>query len=255
VRLGFTLPTFTTDGSAAVKVACRAEAAGIDGVFVFDHLWPMGAPGRPALSAIPVLGAVAAATSTITIGPLVARVGLVDDDRLVGALATLAAVAGGPGRVIIGLGAGDRLSAAENLAYGLAFPPAGERLAAVASVADRLRRAGLTVWIGGTSAATTNVARAHADAHNVWGAVGKGDWTWGGQVLIGRNADDLARRRQRYGDRPGLVSGTTDQVAAALASLAGAGASWAVCAPLDMVDDPEAVVENLTVLGRALALA
>jgi alkanesulfonate monooxygenase SsuD/methylene tetrahydromethanopterin reductase-like flavin-dependent oxidoreductase (luciferase family) len=254
VRLGLTLPTFTTDGKITVTVACQAEAAGIDGVFVFDHLWPMGAPGRPALSAIPVLGAVAAATSAITIGPLVARVGLLDDDRLVSACRTLAAAAGS-GRVIIGLGAGDHLSAAENLAYGLGFPPADERLAAVARVADRLRLAGLTVWIGGTSSAATRTARSHADAHNVWGAWGQGDWTWGGQVLIGRDADDLARRRQRYGDRPGLVSGTAGEVATTLARLAKAGASWAVCAPLDIGDDPDAAVENLTMVGRSLALA
>jgi alkanesulfonate monooxygenase SsuD/methylene tetrahydromethanopterin reductase-like flavin-dependent oxidoreductase (luciferase family) len=255
VRLGLTVPTFTTDRTISVRVARRAEAAGIDGVFVFDHLWPMGAPGRPALSAIPALGAVAAATSTITVGPLVARVGLLDDDRLVEAFTTLAAVAGGSGRVIIGLGAGDRLSAAENLAYGLPFRPAAERLAAVAVVADRLRRAGLTVWVGGLSPAARDVARSHADAHNVWGSQGTGDWTWGGQVLIGRDADDLAQRRHRYGQRPGLVSGTPEEVASALAGLAVAGASWAVCAPLDIVDDPDGAVENLTMMGRALALA
>ena len=35
----------------------RCEAAGLDGVFSFDHLFPAGQPHRPAMSAYPMLAA------------------------------------------------------------------------------------------------------------------------------------------------------------------------------------------------------
>ena len=74
----------------ALDAARRAEELGLDGVFVFDHLWPLGAPERPALSAFPVLGAVAAATEPgAASGPLVARIGLVPDEVLVAELLSL----------------------------------------------------------------------------------------------------------------------------------------------------------------------
>ena len=53
VRIGVTLPSFREDASA-VDAAILAERLGLDGVFVFDHLWPIGQPDRPALSAMPL---------------------------------------------------------------------------------------------------------------------------------------------------------------------------------------------------------
>jgi hypothetical protein len=273
VRIGLVLPTFTLDGSRPITTARLAEAAGLDGVFVFDHLWPVGQPGRPALSAVPVLGAVAAATRSVVVGSLVARVGLLDPDRLVDALTTLAVVAGGPGRVVAALGVGDGASAPENEAYGLPFPPAAARLAALAEVVGRLAAAGLTTWVGGRSAGIRAVAAAHAGALNVWNAtaaeieiedadlrVRAGErpvaMTWGGQVLIGSDGPDVARRRSKHGEREGLVSGTIDEVAEQLmARSAAATLDWAVCAPLDVVADPPAAVANLAQVQRVLALA
>ena len=44
----------------------RAEALGLDGVFVFDHLWPIGNPdGVGAARATPLLGALAAETTRV----------------------------------------------------------------------------------------------------------------------------------------------------------------------------------------------
>jgi hypothetical protein len=95
----------------------------------------------------------------------------------------------------------------------------------------------------------------------VWGAtveeVGSeaGPVTWGGQVLVGADEEDAAARLQRFGERPGLVHGTVKDVAAHLRALGNAGATWAVCAPLDIATDPVAAVENLAEVRRALALA
>ena len=73
MRVGVTLPQFRHDAEAAIAVARRAEAVGIDGVFVFDHLWPLGQRMRPALHSLTLLGALAAETETVSMGPLVAR--------------------------------------------------------------------------------------------------------------------------------------------------------------------------------------
>ncbi|MGH9155227.1 MAG: LLM class flavin-dependent oxidoreductase [Acidimicrobiales bacterium] len=215
LRVGITLPQFRADADEALAVARRAEAAGLDGVFVFDHLWPIGQPDRPALHGPSLLAAVATETTRIAVGTLVARVGLLPDDVLIRGLNTVAAMAGK--RLIAGLGIGDRLSRTENRAYGVPFPPAGARRAALVAVCRRLRALGIETWIGGLSAGTRAVARSEADAVNLWGvepsrlaAEPAGvPVTWGGQV-------DLA---------------TTD-VTAHLAALAGAGATWAVVAPL-----------------------
>ena len=262
-RVGVTLPTFVGSGDPALAAARVADEGGLDGVFAFDHLWPMGRPDRPALWAFTVLGAAAAVTRRVSVGTFVARVGLVPDDDLVAAFAALGAIAG-EGRVIAAVGAGDSLSAAENLAYGVPSPPADDRLASVGSVAGRLSGIGLPVWIGGNSDAAGTVARQWGVARNLWAstaedvaaaAAGDGDVppvTWGGQVLVGRDGPDIAGLRARYGDRPRLVSGTVDEVAAHLRRLGDAGAGWCVCAPLDYLDHPERATETLCQVAEAV---
>ena len=146
IRTGVVVPTFRDTPDEAFEVAHRAFAAGVDGVFCFDHLWPIGQPDRPALAPFPILATLAASyvgPPTPGGGPffgtLVARTGLVPNAVLVNQFATLDALA--PGRVIAGLGTGDRLSEAENLAYGIPFPPAAERRSDMVDLACALRRA------------------------------------------------------------------------------------------------------------------
>ena len=262
VRVGVTLPTFSADPTRARTVATAAEAAGLDGVFVLDHLWPMGRPGAPALWSFAVLGAVAATTTRVAVGTLVARVGLLSPEVHTRAFATLAAVAG-PGRVIAGLGAGDRLSADENRAFGVGYPPAGVRLAAVASTVEAVRGVGVDPWVGGRSDGALAVARDSRATLNVWGAspeelAERADQldgvalSWGGQVLVGRDPSHLAALQARYGPRPGLISGTVAAVAAELRHRADAGAGWCVAAPLDAVDDPLGAVETLSLVREAV---
>jgi len=214
VKVGVTLPQFRDGADPALEAARRAESLGLDGVFCFDHLWPMGQPGRPALSSGPLLGALAASTSTITIGTLVARIGLLPDDVLLAVLSSLASLS--EGRFIAGLGTGDRLSRAENEAYGIPFEPASERRVRMASVAAAARDEGIPVWIGGGLPKTVAVARTLSVAVNLWEGerlqvaelVATGlEVTWGGPV----------------GD-------TVAEATSHLAAVAGAGATWAVCA-------------------------
>jgi alkanesulfonate monooxygenase SsuD/methylene tetrahydromethanopterin reductase-like flavin-dependent oxidoreductase (luciferase family) len=250
MHVGVTLPQFRHDAEPAIGVARRAEAAGIDGVFVFDHLWPIGQRMRPALHSTTLLGALAAETDRVVLGTLVARVGLVPDAVLAHTLVTLHRMTGG--RFIAALGTGDSLNREENDAYGVPFAPVADRVASVVDCCRRLRAAGVTTWIGGRSPAV-RMAAANADGWNGWGidvatwaeeAAGvphPGQLTWGGQVLIGRTPVDAAAKLKTHGSRPGLVTGTVEDLKAHLGALAAAGASWAVCAPLDVGTDPDSV--------------
>ena len=158
MKIGVTLPTFSADADAALRAAVVAERSGLDGVFVFDHLWPLGRPGSPALWSFGLLAAAATRTARVRVGPLVARVGLLPDRDLFGAFAALVEVAGAE-RVIAGVGSGDHLSAPENRAYGVDYPHAAVRLADVERVATTLVDSGLPTWVGGRSRGVSAVPR------------------------------------------------------------------------------------------------
>ena len=145
MKVGVTLPQFRDEADTALAAARRAEALGIDGVFVFDHLWPMGQPGRPALSSGPLLGALAASTSTIHLGTLVARIGLLPDEVLLDVLCGVEALSGG--RLVAGIGTGDRLSREENEAYGIPYEQAQIRRERLESVATAVAGTGIPVWV------------------------------------------------------------------------------------------------------------
>lgn len=255
VRVGITLPQFREDPEPALSVARRAEEAGLDGVFVFDHMWPLREPDRPALHSLALLGALAAETSRVTIGPLVARVGMMPDAVLVHALESLHRMVAP--RLLVTLGTGDRANREENEAYGVAFAPVAERVASLEWCCRSLRALGVPTWVGGHSAAVRRAAaEARADGWNSWGTdvstfaaavsslAGVKAASWGGQVLVGRTPDEAGEKLARLGPRRGLVHGTVADLASHLRALAAAGASWVVCAPLDVGTDPMAV-ENV----------
>ncbi|MDQ2826032.1 MAG: hypothetical protein M3Y04_03555, partial [Actinomycetota bacterium] len=60
-------------------------------------------------------------------------------------------------------------------------------------------------------------------------------------VLIGRTRTEADAKLRAHGTRPGLVAGSVDDLSGHFRALAVAGASWAVCAPLDVGTDPAAV--------------
>ena len=175
MRTGVVLPTFRDRPDDAFAAAAEAVAAGVHGLFCYDHIWPLGQPERPALAPFPVLGALAtrfgpprAEGEGPFLGTLVARVGLAPNAVLAAQFAALDRLA--PGRVIAGLGTGDRLSEEENRAYGIPFPPAAERRAQLVELGRELVSAGLTVWVAGGTAGRTEEARAAGAVLNVWDA-------------------------------------------------------------------------------------
>ena len=166
---------------------------------------------RPALSLYPILGAVAAATTTIRVGSLVARLGLVPDEVVLSSLLTLSELSGG--RLVATLGVGDAKSRSENEAYGIAWPPPEARRASLAMILAELASAGIETWVGASGAATLAVARGARVSVNLWKSdlerlrteTKRGPTTWAGPLP--RDPNDAAER---------------------LRELRSAGASWAI---------------------------
>ncbi len=251
LRTGVVLPTFRDTPDAAFEAAAEAVAAGVDGLFCYDHIWPLGQPERPALAPFPILGALATRFPPWSegtregagdggeggegadgadggdrggpfVGTLVARVGLVPNAVLAAQFTALERLA--PGRVIAGLGTGDRLSEEENRAYGIPFASAVRRRTELVVVARDLVRAGLPVWIAGGPSGRTEEARAAGAALTLWdadptvvaerGAGGELEVTWAGPP-----------------------PSASPPVAERVAALRRAGATWAVFGwPVDVTE-------------------
>jgi alkanesulfonate monooxygenase SsuD/methylene tetrahydromethanopterin reductase-like flavin-dependent oxidoreductase (luciferase family) len=162
-----TLPSFVEDPEIPLTIARAAEDAGLDGVFAYDHLWRGDPPNRrPALECFTVMGAVAAVTTRIAIGSLVARATLRPAATLANAFATVQRVSNG--RLIAAIGAGDSQSRAENEAFGLDFGTMADRVDALHDAVRAVRGHDYPVWIGGTASQVREIT-VIADGWNRWG--------------------------------------------------------------------------------------
>jgi alkanesulfonate monooxygenase SsuD/methylene tetrahydromethanopterin reductase-like flavin-dependent oxidoreductase (luciferase family) len=234
MKLGLSLPMFTADVGRPLSAAARAAAAGYDGVFAPDHLFPPGAPGRPALEPFAVLAAVAAVQPGLHVGTLVTRASLRPAGLLAKQAAALDQMSGG--RAILGVGAGDSVSKPEHEAFGIPFAPAAERVAILEETVEALRALFVgepwsegthvpsiagpllppghpELWVGGRSPEVIAAAARSADAWNGWamdpeafetaaaelGRLADGRSvtpTWGGIALVGTDQGDLERLRE-----------------------------------------------------------
>jgi len=224
---------FTEDVRRPLGAAARAAAAGYDGVFAPDHLFPPGRSGGPTLEPFSILSAVAGEHRNLHVGTLVTRASI----RPAGLLAKLGAALDhlSDGRGILGVGAGDSASKPEHDAFGFPFRPAHERVAVMEETVAALRElfgdhswpggdhvppiagpllppGAPELWIGGRSEAVLAAAARRADAWNGW-AMDAGAFraaaatvrrlaegravsvTWGGIVLVGEDPADLDRLR------------------------------------------------------------
>jgi alkanesulfonate monooxygenase SsuD/methylene tetrahydromethanopterin reductase-like flavin-dependent oxidoreductase (luciferase family) len=145
---------------------------------------------------------------------LVARVGLVPNGVLLGQFVGLAHLA--PGRVIAGLGTGDRLSQAENRAYGIPFAPAAERRRELVELGQALRAEGLIVWVAGGPGARVEETRAAGAALTVWDA----DPALVASRTQGPDAVEVTWAGPAQTEESGLHS--------SVVAVARAGATWAV---------------------------
>lgn len=210
MKRGVILPTFRWEMSEALAMADACADAGIDGVFAYDHLFPMNAPERPAFAPLPLLARVARRHPTLTVGPLVARVGMTSPAHLAEALLTLQDVA--EGRAVAGLGTGDALSTKERLAWGLAAHDANERRRQLGEVAERVA-ASMPVWVGGGSPATEALAREIGAEVNLW------------------HATPEAVAAAGAGGHVNTAGPVPDDLHAHLDAMEAAGATWSIYAP------------------------
>ncbi|MDQ3952931.1 MAG: LLM class flavin-dependent oxidoreductase [Actinomycetota bacterium] len=262
VRVGVTLPQFTDDARAFTDGARRAQDLGFDSIWVFDHLWPLGAKHRPILESWTSLAWLAESTSDVGVGTLVTRSSLRHPALLAKMAATVSAVA--PGRLCVGIGSGDEMSAAENLAFGIPYWTGDDRmdqLAATVEVLHRVRAGGTvtvsddfaqvdglpaapglldySIWVAGRSVAALDIAGRLADGWNAWAAPPEevahdaaalrdiaGDRalevTWAGQVVVAET-DEAARERLGARNPERFVTGSPKTVGRYLSSLVDAG--------------------------------
>jgi alkanesulfonate monooxygenase SsuD/methylene tetrahydromethanopterin reductase-like flavin-dependent oxidoreductase (luciferase family) len=145
VSTGIALSTIGVDAPTLVEAARRAEAAGFSSVWCYDHLSGAVLRGDRSLDVWAVLGAIAAATEQVTVGPLVANATTRHPAQLAVAAATVQSLCGG--RLQLGLGAGAGPGspfAAELEMFHLQPESAGERRARLEETVAFLR----ALWTG-----------------------------------------------------------------------------------------------------------
>jgi alkanesulfonate monooxygenase SsuD/methylene tetrahydromethanopterin reductase-like flavin-dependent oxidoreductase (luciferase family) len=192
--VGVSLPQFTDDPAKLLDGVTRAEAAGFDSVWLFDHLWPLGGrKERPVLECWSTLAWLSVVTERVRIGTLVTRSSLRHPVVLAKMAATVAAIA--RGRLIVGIGSGDNASRGENEAFDIPYYEADERIDQLVSTVKVMRRylndstvtfhdnfAALDdlpasprpdppprIWVGGRSELVLEAAGTESDGWNGWG--------------------------------------------------------------------------------------
>ena len=255
VRVGLTLPSFVEDPEIPIAVARAAEAAELDGVFVFDHLWRGNPPNRrPALECFALLGAIAAETARIRVGTLVARATLRPPATLANSFMTAQRVSGG--RLIAGIGAGDSQSRAENEAFGLDFGTMSDRVGALHDSVRATHGGGYPVWVGGHAAQVREVV-AVADGWNGWGGsphdlardaalireiAPAAMITWGGLVLMGETDEAASAKAASRSLSADVLIGGPERLAEQFGDYVARGAEWVIAGPIDSSDPANAAL-------------
>jgi alkanesulfonate monooxygenase SsuD/methylene tetrahydromethanopterin reductase-like flavin-dependent oxidoreductase (luciferase family) len=262
VRVGLTLPSFVDDPDIPIAVARAAEEAGLDAVFVFDHLWRGDPPKRrPALECFALLGAVAAETTRIQVGTLVARATLRPAATLANCLRTVQRVSGG--RLIAAIGAGDSQSRAENEAFGLPFGAMVDRVGALHDAVRAASGNDFPVWVAGHASPVREIV-ALADGWNGWGHTPEhfshdvalvrevapdATLTWGGLILTGSDEATAQAKAERRSLPEDVLVGGPARLAEQLGAYTERGAEWVIAGPIDSSDP-----DNAASLGEVRAL-
>ncbi|MFN8544089.1 MAG: LLM class flavin-dependent oxidoreductase [Candidatus Binatia bacterium] len=136
--LTLALPVHGVPFATTLAAARAAEAGGLDGVWVPDHLLNVERPDAGVLECWTALAAVAAATTRVMVGPLVVTTPFRHPPLLAKQAATLDAIASG--RVILGLGAGGFTYDVACAQFGYVPLAPGARVRHVADTIACLRR-------------------------------------------------------------------------------------------------------------------
>ena len=195
VKIGCQLPQGISDFQKLSEIALNCEKLGYDSVWTYDHLSPFWTKHGEGLEGWTLLAAIAQRTSTIKVGTLVTNVNLRKPALLAKMASTVDNLSGG--RLILGLGTGDRLSRVELESHGYRFEGLNDRigrlretililkslwtedltsfngrhyrLAAAASYPKPIQRPHPPIWVGGRHPRILEVAAELADGWNHWG--------------------------------------------------------------------------------------
>jgi len=194
-KFGCQLPLDVADPEHLIEVARECEDLGYDSIWAYDHLSPYWLRSGIALECWTLLSAVAARTSKIRLGSLVTNVNLRNPALLAKMTSTVDCISGG--RLIVGLGTGDRMSAHEMQTHGYHFPSlddrvnrlrdtilvlralwTGERVSVTGksfeisnalSLPKPIQKPGPPIWIGGRHKLILDIVAELGDGWNYWG--------------------------------------------------------------------------------------
>lgn len=280
LRVGVELPVHGVGFAQVRELARAAEDAGLDAVWVPDHVVPLRAGGPPPLACWTTLAALAAVTTRVRIGPLVLVLPLRDPVLLGIEARTLASLS--DGRLVLGVGLGGFTYRRAARSLGLAPRNAVERGHDLGPALERLRAALATpdhapapLWLGGRSPAVVRAAARLADGWNcpfvnefaarvrelddVCDAAGRDRravWRSVYALAAIAGSEDEARRRavkaapmaRLFGDvEREHVFGTPERAAARLRALADAGADEVA---LHLAGDHAQRLDAIALLGR-----
>jgi probable F420-dependent oxidoreductase len=198
----------------------RAEEAGVDVVFNWDHFYPLnGDPDGKHFECWTMLGAWAEQTSRVEIGALVTCNSYRNPDLLADMARTVDHISGG--RLILGIGAGWFQKDYDN--FGFQFGTAGERIAALGQAIPRIRRrlaAGnpaptrpIPIMIGGGGEKKTlRVVAEHAD---IWHGFGDAETITRKSAILNEHGTAVGRDATQI-ERSAAVSGKPSEVADAM---------------------------------------
>lgn len=123
VRFGYKASAEQFGPTELVDLGVRAEAAGLDSVFVSDHFQPWMHEGGHSPAVLPLLGALGARTSHVLLGTSVLTPTFRYHPAVIAqAFATLGVMF--PGRIVLGVGTGEALN---EVTLGQAWPDPPER--------------------------------------------------------------------------------------------------------------------------------
>jgi len=108
MRFGCQLPQDLDDFDRLVDVAKNCERLGYDSLWVYDHLSPFWSRSGRVLECWTTMSAIAGRTETVKVGSLVTNIALRNPSLLAKMSSTVDNISGG--RLILGLGTGDKMS-------------------------------------------------------------------------------------------------------------------------------------------------
>ena len=217
IKIGCQLPQEIGDFEKLAEIAQTCERLGYDSIWAYDHLSPFWTKNAHGLECWTLLAAIAQRTNRIKVGTLVTNVNLRNPALLAKMGCTLDNIS--QGRLILGLGTGDRLS------YGYEFPGLDERVGRLretililksmwtdsetsfkgkyyalfeaANSPKPIQKPYPPIWVGGKHLKILDVVAEMADGWNYWGLERK---------VLAQRSEYLHAKCAQFGRRPGEIT-------------------------------------------------